>query len=124
MKKNRTVEDHPGNPNALLIVDWDAGLAFDFAREYIDRDTLVRIAKDTDDLTDEYSPSEAAYEAIYDWVTYGKAPYEKLPSGTVEPIRYLLDKYLHIDGEHHKQWLLERIADIVGVTHNHEGIAP
>lgn len=119
---NRTIETHPGRPETVLIVDWDTGLAYPFARNEVD-DATLRLVSVEEDLT-HYSSDDDAYEAIHDWLTYGKAPYEKLPSGTVEPIRYLLDKYLYIDGEHHKQWLLERIADIVGVPHENEGIAP
>lgn len=62
---NRTIEDHPTSPDSILLVDWDAGLAFDFSRQYIDRGTVAWIAESTDDLTDEFSPSEEAYAAIY-----------------------------------------------------------
>jgi hypothetical protein len=31
---------------------------------------------------------------------------------------------LQVEGAHHKQWYLERIAQVLGVPHNSEGIAP
>jgi hypothetical protein len=46
------------------------------------------------------------------------------PPTASERIAALLSKHIQANGAHHKQWLLEQIADIVGVKHNNEGIAP
>lgn len=46
------------------------------------------------------------------------------PQAKLTTIAQLLDDCLWIDGSHHKQWLLEQIANVVGVEHDNEGIPP
>jgi hypothetical protein len=41
-------------------------------------------------------------------------------------LRYFLDEAINIDGSHHKQWLLHRIAEVLNIkieSHD-DGIAP
>jgi len=36
----------------------------------------------------------------------------------------LIIEALETDGGHHKQWYLERLADLLDIKHDNEGVAP
>lgn len=49
---------------------------------------------------------------------------ERILTAKIETIAQYVEEALTTDGEHHKQWYLERLADELHLPHEKEGIAP